>query len=62
MTCETPDEVLRQWALDTSVNLYKKGTGVDRVIKDAERFYGFLQPRNGSVEVLKTATKNDTKM
>lgn len=54
MKCETPDEVLRQWALDTSVAAHRKGTRADTILRDAKKYYGFLLPQNGSVVSIPT--------
>lgn len=44
---------VRQWILDSAISANKKGTKADKILKDAEKFYGFIFPENGKVKVLK---------
>ena len=43
------DYNIRQWCIDSAVAANKKGSGSDRIVRDAERFYGFLFPDNGKI-------------
>jgi len=51
------DYNIRQWTIDSAINLNKKGAKADKIIKDASKFYGYLFPNNGKIEVLKTGSK-----
>ena len=58
-----PDCVKRQWALDCSIAANRGGTRIDKILRDAKKYYGFLCPENGQVVSLdKVASKNDTKI
>ncbi len=40
---------VRSWALDHAIQSNHRGAGADKIIKDAEKFYGFMFRENGSV-------------
>ena len=44
---------VRSWCLDYSIKANKKGTPADKIISDAQKFYGFIFPNNGKVTELK---------
>jgi|GEM_PF-3557224 len=47
---EYADYEVRGWALDYSIKANAKGVGADKIIKDAQKFYGFMFPVNGDVK------------
>lgn len=44
------DYQIRSWILDSAIASNKKGTPIDKILSDAEKFYGFVFPENGKVE------------
>lgn len=44
------DYQVRSWALDAAVLSNKKGATAEKVISDAQKYYGFMFPDNGKVE------------
>lgn len=44
------DYNIRQWTLDSAINANKKGTCADKIVSDAQKFYGYIFPENGRVE------------
>lgn len=56
------DYNIRQWTLDSAINLNKKGTSADKVLDDAKKFYGYLFPDNGKVAIIPDSkSKSDKK-
>ncbi len=47
------DVSVRDWALQHAVLSNKRGAKTDKIIHDAQRYYGFLKPKNGKVEAIK---------
>jgi hypothetical protein len=47
------DYQIRQWTLDSAIEANRKGAKADKILKDAEKFYGFIFPENGKIEVIK---------
>lgn len=60
MANEHPDYQVRIWCLDAAVIASKKGSHPDKILKSAEKFYGFLFPNKGVVVVIEDR-KKDTK-
>jgi len=51
------DYNVRQWTIDSAVEINKKGTPAEKIIADAQKFYGYLFPENGKVEQIKPKRK-----
>lgn len=47
------DYNIRQWTIDSAINMNKKGANADKIIADASKFYGYLFPKNGKIESIK---------
>ena len=52
-----PDYVIREWCITNAVNSNKRGTPSDKIIKDAQKYYGFMFPQNGEVKEIKDEHK-----
>lgn len=46
------DYQVRSWALDVAVQSNKRGVKAEKIIGDAQKYYGFMFPDNGKVEKL----------
>lgn len=44
-----PEYQVRGWALDYAIAANDKGTSAEKIVSDAEKFYGFMFPQNGKV-------------
>lgn len=46
------DYGIRQWCLDSSIASNEKGVGADKILEDAQKFYGFVAAPGGEVKAL----------
>lgn len=50
---EHGDEVYSSWCLEHAISANRKGTQPERIIEDAQKYYGFMFPENVKVKEVK---------
>ena len=55
------DYTVRGWCISYAVNHNKKGTSSDKIIEDAQKYYGFLFPKNGEIKDITKPEQPKTK-